>query len=216
MRAKVLHPNEVPEGYWQNVTVDLIGELPESNGFNAIYIVVDHFSKQIHTIPTTMKLTAKDMAQLYRDHIFHLHGLPKKIIYDRGVQFDAKMMRELYKLLHIEGNPSMVYHPQTDRQTEHVNQELEQYLRLYVNHRQSDWVDWLALAEFAYNNRKHSATKLSPFFVNLGVYPIDFTGIRTSSPNMSAEDFAKQLKNIHELTQTNLIKANEDMKCFYN
>ncbi|OCB91420.1 hypothetical protein A7U60_g1325 [Sanghuangporus baumii] len=59
----------------------------------------------------------------------------RRIIHDRGVQFNAKMMRKLYKLLHIEGNPSTVYHPQTDGQTERVNQELEQYLRLYINHR---------------------------------------------------------------------------------
>lgn len=76
------------------------------------------------------------------------------------------MMKELYKLLRIEGNPSMTFHPQTDGQTEQVNQELEQYLCLYVDHRQSDWASWLALAEFAYNNREHSETKMSPFFAN--------------------------------------------------
>ncbi|KAL5495976.1 hypothetical protein ACEPAH_3208 [Sanghuangporus vaninii] len=215
-RAKVLHPNEVPEAPWQIVMVDLIGELPESNGFNAICVVVDRFSKQIHAIPTTTKLTAEGMARIYRDQVFRLHGLPKKIIHDRGIQFDAKMMKELYKLLHIEGNPSTAYHPQTDGQTERVNQELEQYLRLYVNHRQSDWADWLALAEFAYNNCEHSATKLSPFFVNSGVHPVGFTGIRTSSSNMSAEEFAKHVKGIHELAQANLVKANEDMKRFYD
>ncbi|KAL5504680.1 hypothetical protein ACEPAH_7343 [Sanghuangporus vaninii] len=215
-RARVLHPNEVPEAPWQIVTVDLIGELPESNGFNAICVVVDRFSKQIHAIPTTTKLTAEGMARIYRDQVFRLHGLPKKIIHDRGVQFDAKMMKELYKLLYIEGNPSTAYHPQTDGQTERVNQELEQYLRLYVNHRQSDWADWLALAEFAYNNREHSATRLSPFFVNSGVHPVGFTGVRTSSSNMSAEEFAKHVKGIHELAQANLVKANEDMKRFYD
>ena len=92
------------------------------------------------------------MARLYRDHVFRLHGLPRKIIHDRGPQFDATFMKELYKLLRIEGNPSTAYHPQTDGQTERVNQELELYLRMYVDYRQSDWSEWLALAEFAYNN----------------------------------------------------------------
>ena len=82
----------------------------------------------------TTKITAEVMAKLYRDHVFKLHGLPNKIIHDRGTQFEAKMMKELYKLLDIQGNPSTAYHPQTDGQTERVNQELEQYLRLYVNH----------------------------------------------------------------------------------
>ncbi|KAL5537297.1 hypothetical protein ACEPAF_1120 [Sanghuangporus sanghuang] len=82
MRAKVLHPNEVLEAPWQIVTVDLIGELPELNGFNAICMVVDRFSKQIYAIPTMTKLTAEGMARIYSDHIFQLHGLPQKIIHD--------------------------------------------------------------------------------------------------------------------------------------
>ena len=81
-RARVLHPNEVPEGPWQIVTVDLIGELPESNGYNAICVLVDRFSKQMHAVPTTTKLTAEGMAKIYRDHVFRLHGLPCKIIHD--------------------------------------------------------------------------------------------------------------------------------------
>ena len=156
------------------------------------------------------------MAKIYRDHVFRLHGLPRKIIHDRGTQFDAKMMKELYKLLHIEGNPSTAYHPQTDGQTERVNQELEQYLRLYVSHRQSDWADWLALAEFAYNNREHSATKMSPFYVNSGTHPMSFSGMRTSSANLSAEEFAKHIKDVHVTAQANLTKAAADMKRFYD
>ena len=148
--------------------------------------------------------------------VFRLHGLPRKIIHDRGTQFDAKMMKELYKLLHIEGNPSTAYHPQTDGQTERVNQELEQYLRLYVNHRQTDWADWLSMAEFAYNNREHSATKMSPFFANSGIHPMSPSDARTSSANITAEDFAKHMKNVHAQAQTNLNKAAEDMKRFYD
>ncbi|OCB87021.1 hypothetical protein A7U60_g5913 [Sanghuangporus baumii] len=125
-------------------------------------------------------------------------------------------MRELYKLLHIEGNLSTAYYPQTDGQTEQVNQELEQYLRLYVNHRQLDWADWLALTEFAHNNHEHSVTKLSPFFVNSGQHPSDFTSIRMTSSNLLAEEFAKHVKGVHELAQANLTQANDDMKCFYD
>ncbi|OCB89288.1 hypothetical protein A7U60_g3544 [Sanghuangporus baumii] len=120
----------------------------------------------------TTKLMVEGMARIYRDHVFRLHGLPRKIIHDRGVQFDAKMMKELYKLLHIEGNPSTAYHPQTDGQTERVNQELEQYLRLYVNYRQSDWADWLALAEFvlfflhAYSSIRQNIPRCSIMLTN--------------------------------------------------
>lgn len=170
----------------------------------------------MHAIPTTTKLTAEGMAQIYRDHVFRLHGLPKKIIHDRGTQFDASMMKELYKLLHIEGNPSTAYHPQTDGQTERVNQELEQYLRLFVDHRQSDWKDWLPLAEFAYNNREHSATKMSPFYANTGRHPQSFEEIQTASANLSAEDFAKHIKDVHRRAKDNLVRAAEDMKRFHD
>ena len=82
-RMRTLHPHAVPEAPWEEVTVDFIGELPESNGYNAICIVVDRFSKQIHAIPTTTRITAEGTAKIYRDHVFRLHGLPKKIIHDR-------------------------------------------------------------------------------------------------------------------------------------
>ena len=78
------------------------------------------------------------MAVLYRDQVFRLYRLLKKIIHDRGLQFDTKFMRELYKVLYIKGNPSIAYYPQTDSQTEYINQEIEQYLYLYVNYKQSD------------------------------------------------------------------------------
>ena len=113
------------------MSVDLIGELPESNGYNAICVFVDRFSKQIHVIPTHTTLTAEGMAKLYRDNVFRLHGLPRKFIHDRGTQFEAKSMKDLYRLLGIEGNPSTAYHPQTDGQTERINQEIEQYLRIF-------------------------------------------------------------------------------------
>ena len=104
-----------------------------------ICVFVDRFSKMTHFVPTTTRITAQGMARLYLDNVFRLHGIPSKIIHDRGVQFDAAFMKEFYRLLRIEGNPSTAYHPQTDGQTERMNQELEQFLRLYVNHRQDDW-----------------------------------------------------------------------------
>ena len=75
------------------------------------------------------------MTTLYRDQVFRLYELLKKIIHDRGPQFNVKFMRELYKALHIEGNPSTAYYPQTNSQTECINQEIEQYLYLYVDYK---------------------------------------------------------------------------------
>ena len=87
---------------------------------------------------------------------------------DRGMQFVAEFMRELYRLLGIHMALSTAYHPQTDGQTERVNQELEQYLRLFTSERQNDWSDLLSLAEFQYNNHVHSATQTVPFMMDHG------------------------------------------------
>jgi hypothetical protein len=83
----------------------------------------------------------------------------------------AKFTHALNQLLRMEMALSTAYHPQMDGQTKQLNQKLEQYLWLYVNHMQTDWVDWLPIAEFAYNNCKHSVTSFSPFFLEYGHHP---------------------------------------------
>ena len=129
-----LHPHEVPSEPWQVITVDLIGKLPESQGYNGICVFVDKLTKQIHAIPTNMTVTSEGMAKLYKDQVFRFHSIPQKIIHDRGPQFDLHFMKDLYRLLGIEGNLSMACHPQTDGQTERMNQEIEAYLRIFLNH----------------------------------------------------------------------------------
>ena len=166
-----LNPHDTPPHPWHTVTGDMIGELPESAGYNAIAVFVDKFSKQIHIIPSNTSCTAQGMATLFRDHIFKLHGKPRKFISDRGGQYKSMFSDEFYRLTGIEHNPSTAYHPQTDGQTERINQEIEQYLRLFINYHQSDWADWLALAEFSYNDKQHLATGFSPFYVNHGQHP---------------------------------------------
>ena len=88
-----------------------------------------------HFVVTTEKTMAEGLARLFRDNVWKLYGLPESVISDRGPQFAAGMMRELNKMLGIETKLSMAYHPETDRQMERTNQELEQYLRMYINHR---------------------------------------------------------------------------------
>jgi len=80
----------------------------------------------------------------------------------------AGIMQELNRILEIKSKLSMVFYPQTDRQTDRVNQELEQYLRIFINHRQEQWPEWLGTAEFVYNNKAHSSTRMLPFKTNYG------------------------------------------------
>ena len=87
---------------------------------------------------TTEKITVEGLVRLFRNNIWKLHRLPESVISDRGPQFVAGLTRKLNKMLGIETKLSTAYHLQTDRQTERTNQELEQYLRMYVDHRQNN------------------------------------------------------------------------------
>jgi len=121
-------PNSIPEKAWLHISADFITKLPLVQGYDAILVVVDKFTKMGHFIPTTEKTSAKGLARLFRDNVWKLHGLLDSIISDRGPQFAAGVMKELNHMLGIETKLSMAFHPQTDGQTERMNQELEQYL----------------------------------------------------------------------------------------
>ena len=116
----------------------------------------------------------------------------------------------------IENNPSTAYHPQTDSQTERMNQELEQYLRLYINHHQSDWVDWLSIAVFAHNNQVHSATGYSPFYINYGFHPSNGNTLNTMVSNESATAFVDHMTCLREEVAAALKRASELMKASYD
>jgi len=98
-------------------------------------------------------MSAEGLARLFRDNMWKLYRLPESIISDRGPQFAAGLIQELNRMLGIKSKLLIVFHPQTDGQTEKVNQELEQYLWMFINHRQEQWPEWLGMAEFAYNNK---------------------------------------------------------------
>ena len=125
---------ETPTEPWKNIAADFITGLPEAQGFDTILVVVDRSKKQMHVIPTTSETSALGLAKLYRDNVWKLHGLPDSLISDRGPQFAAELMKELNRILGIQTKLSTAFHPQTDGQTERVNQELEQYLWLFVSH----------------------------------------------------------------------------------
>jgi len=136
--------------------VDFVVELPLSSGHNTVMTVVDSVLKRAHFILTHTTVTAEEAAKLFLHQVWKLHGLPKCVISDHGPQFIARFTRELYRLLGIKLASSTAWHPQTDGQTECVNQELDQYLRLFVNKRQDDWYNLLPMAEFQHNNHVHS------------------------------------------------------------
>ena len=136
---------------------------------------------------------------------------------DRGPQFVAEFMRELYRLLGIELALSTAYHPQTDGQTEQVNQELEQYLWVFVGERQDDWYTLLPLAEFSYNNHVHSSTQQTPFLLDTGQHPrMGFELLQPPSRLEAVNEFTNRMKDTLEEARSALAKAKDDMARYYN
>src|SRR5277367_4340658 len=177
--------------------MDFIVELLPSEGYNAIFVCVDRLTKMAHFIPCTSNVTVEQVAQLHCRHVSKHHGLPVDVVSDRGPQFVSHLTRQLLKRLDIHGNRSTVYHIQSDRQTEHVNQTLEQYLWIYCDYQQDDRHQLLPFAEFIYNNAQNSSTRVSPFFANYGYHPRCSVKIITSeSINPASEALVNRLKAI--------------------
>ncbi|KAF8748123.1 hypothetical protein RHS01_11031 [Rhizoctonia solani] len=158
-----LKPLEVPPFPFHTISYDFITGFPKLQGHDAILVVIDSFSKFGHFIPTSKKVTAKGLADLFVSHVWKLHGLPVKTVSDRGTTFTGKFLRALYQRLGVKPAFSSAYHPESNGQTERVNQFIKFYLRSYVAADHLDWATWLPLAEYAYNNAKHSATGKTPF-----------------------------------------------------
>lgn len=211
-----LVPTQIPKDIWEIITVDLITGLPESGGYDAIMVVVDRLSKMVHVMPTRGTVNSGGVARLFRDHVWKLHGLPEQILCDRGPQFVSAFMRELSRLLGIKVNASTAYHPQTDGQTERANQEVEQYLRLFINQRQDDWHEWLSLAEFCINNRVQASTRQTPFMLNTGRHPRLGTEPIRASKVASAEEFVSRMQFARQEAEAALHRAAEDMARYYD
>jgi len=109
-----LMPNAIPEKPWSHILADFITKLPLAQGYDAILVVCDHFSKMAHFIATMEKTSAEGLTELFWDHVWKLHGLLESIISDRGVQFAVGMMKELNNLLEIQTKLLTAYHPQMD------------------------------------------------------------------------------------------------------
>jgi transposase InsO family protein len=144
------------------ISVDFIVELPESHGYDTIMCVVDSLTKRAHFIPTHTTLNVEGTALLFFKEVWKHHGTPQVVVSDRGPQFITAFTQELYKRLGIKLALSTAYHPQTDGQTERVNQVIEGYLRTFTSQQQDNWDDLLPSGEFHYNNSQHSSTQQSP------------------------------------------------------
>jgi len=141
-----------------------------------------------------MELTSEGTARILRDRVFRDHRLPQRIIHDQDTHFVSLYTCSLLSLLGVKQNPSTAYHPQTDGQTERVNQDVEQYLCVFVNYQQDNWSDWLSITKFLHNNSVHSATGSTLFMVNTSQYPWTGQDTRREERNEAAMLFHDQMK----------------------
>jgi hypothetical protein len=157
----LLQPLPIPEWKWEEISMNFINGLRRTpKGNDSIWVIVDRLTKVVH-IPMRTKYGRDKLAKLYVDNILKLHGVPKSIVYDRGSQFVSMFWRSLHQALKTHLDYNSVYHPQSDRQTEWVNQVLEDMLRVYVLAYGKCWKDSLAFAEFSYNGYHASLKKAS-------------------------------------------------------
>ena len=154
------------------VSQDLIVKLPKSQEpvtntkYNSILVIVDQLTKYAYFVPYKESHIAEDFAYTFIRIIISNHGLPNKVITDRGTTFASKFQQALIKQLGTKHKLTLAYHPQINGQTKRTNQTLEQYLQNYINYYQNDWVTWLLLAQLAYNSATSSTIGIIPFFAN--------------------------------------------------
>ncbi|KAF8700270.1 reverse transcriptase, partial [Rhizoctonia solani] len=156
-------PLELPSKPWQHVSYNMIVDLPKDRSNNSILVIVDSFTKYMALVECSKKLKAPKLADLFLWHIWKQYSMPEKTILDCGRVFNNKFLKVLYQRLGIDPHFSSAYHPQSNGQTEWVNPTIKHFLWAYSGINQKDWVKWLPMVEFAYNNTVHSATGKSPF-----------------------------------------------------
>src|SRR5438128_56870 len=162
--AGLLQPLKVPEWKWEEISMDFIVGLPRTqSGHDSIWVIVDCLTKVAHFIPVKESYQGPKLAELYMTRIVCLHGVPKKIVSDQGTQFTSRFWERLHDSLDTQLNFSSAYHPQTDGQTERVNQILEDMLRACALESGQSWDKNLPYAEFSYNNSNQASLKMSPF-----------------------------------------------------
>jgi RNase H-like domain found in reverse transcriptase/Reverse transcriptase (RNA-dependent DNA polymerase)/Integrase zinc binding domain/Retroviral aspartyl protease/Integrase core domain/Retrotransposon gag protein/Chromo (CHRromatin Organisation MOdifier) domain len=211
----LLQPLPIPDGPWSVISMDFICGLPKSEGKDVILVVVDRFTKYCHLITLSHPFKAADVSQKFLDSIYKLHGLPSKIITDRDPLFTSNFWKELMKRIGVELNYSTAYHPQTDGQTERLNQCIEAYLRCMVFQKPKEWGKWIAMAEFWYNTNYHSSLKITPFEALYG-YPPPQLGLGTApkSINQAVNELLEERQQTTKVLKEQLLRAQNRMKKF--
>ena len=213
----------IPKYKWADWSMDFVTGLPESMDwtgikFDSILVVICRLTKMVHYIPCTKNVTAEDLADILIREVVRLHGLPDSIVTDRGSVFTSRYWDSLCYALKVARSLSTAFHPQTDGQTERQNSTMEQYLRAYCNFEQSNWVENLPMAEFAYNNAINASTGMSPFMAMQGYSPrMSFEEhADPKAKSKSGQEHAKDLEELMKVLKDNLKNAQEQQAKYHD
>ena len=200
----LLVPIPKPEGPWTDISLDFVTGLPPSarrrEAYDALLVVVDRYSKMIRLVPYSVDIVAEELGEILIEEIFSQYGLPKSIISDRGSILTSEYWSTMCYYLAVKRRLSTAFHPQTDGQTERMNQTVEAYLRCYVNYFQDDWVKLLPSAQYACNQSENATTGKIPFEV---VYKFTPTMRRNiASDSLRSENHAA-MQRVETLKEAN-------------
>ena len=208
-----MQPLPNPQMPWHWTESDLIGPLPRSKGKDAIYVVVDRFTKYVYFIPCNTTETVQSLANLHAKHVWAHKGLPTIHSFNRGPQFKVEYTKQLYKKLGIEHWLSTVYHPQSQGQVENLNRWLETYLRMFISHRQDNWSNHLHTAQFTWNNHYHNSIGTTPFFTSRIRHP-QMTDIAPRTQDLKTREQHRKATN--EMVSYMINKAQQAQKHAYD
>jgi hypothetical protein len=215
-------PN-TPSRPWESIAMDFVTKLPASHDlwtkleYDSILVITDRLTKYAYMLPYKESSTAEDLARVILREILANHGMPSEIISDRDKLFTSKFWSTLMALLGTKRKLSTAFHPQTDGQTERINQTMEAYLRCYVNYKQNNWVELLPLAQFAYNSSESEGNGVTPFFANYGYTPEAYhPPMKDEWHAQGAMIKAEELTKLHEELKTDIQFIAQRSAMYYN
>lgn len=208
-------PLPIPQQSWSHISMDFIEKLPLSDGKDTIMVVVDRLTKFAHFITLSRPFSATTVAHVFLEQIFKLHGLPASIVSDRDTIFTSIFWQTIFKTLGVSLHYSTAYHPQSDGQTERVNQCLETYLRCFTCDKPTNWSRWIPMAEYWYNTSFHTSLAMTPFEALYGVKPVPIPlGPYVDSIIPAAVDMVQQHAAVMQNLKEHLVKAQHRIKQF--
>ena len=224
------HPISPPEDKWSGLFLDFVTGLPlTANGYDAILTVTEAVTSMVHFIPLRFADSkAPVIAQLLKDGIFRLHGMPRKLMSDRDPRFTAEFWQELNQALGVNIALTTPYHPQGNGKAENSNKQMETILRSFCDSRQRNWDLCLSTAEFAVNDSVHASSGYTPFFLNYGFHPrseIDLTlqAALAEDPKPEVKDVIdswlgdfKRMDDCLRLARENIIRAQASQSQYAN